>query len=138
MTYLDSNLCIINVSKFTFIPNDSWICGFTRHRMFFFEDLDNVNLFECLRINFFAINAPSVPFFLLINVILMRINFLTFVVCNRMNFFHPSTDLKVSDNEAHEILKVASHSSGLERSEGSHLIVNGIYSLLVIFVLSFT
>ncbi|KAK9266970.1 hypothetical protein L1049_012641 [Liquidambar formosana] len=34
-------------------------------------------------------------------------------------------DLKVSDNEAHEILKVASHSSGLERSEGSHLIVNG-------------
>uniref|UniRef100_A0A5B6YTG9 DNA repair protein RAD51 homolog 3 n=1 Tax=Davidia involucrata TaxID=16924 RepID=A0A5B6YTG9_DAVIN len=34
-------------------------------------------------------------------------------------------DLKISDNEAHEILKVASHSSRLDNSGGSHAIVNG-------------
>lgn len=39
-------------------------------------------------------------------------------------------DLKISDNEACEILKVVSQSSRLDKAEGSHAIVNGIYLLL--------
>ncbi|KAA8520502.1 hypothetical protein F0562_014758 [Nyssa sinensis] len=39
--------------------------------------------------------------------------------------FDLARDLKISDNEAHEILKVASHSSRLGSSDGSHAIVHG-------------
>lgn len=46
------------------------------------------------------------------------------------NLVHDSTDLKISDTEALEILKVASHgSSRLDRFDGSHTNVNGIMEM---------
>lgn len=42
----------------------------------------------------------------------------------------PWADLKISDNEALEILRVVSQGSRLDKPDGSHAIVNGIYPLL--------
>lgn len=45
----------------------------------------------------------------------------------------PWADLKISDNEALEILRVVSQGSRLDMPDRSHAIVNGIYPLLDIW-----
>lgn len=44
--------------------------------------------------------------------------------------FSCDSELEISNNEAFEVLKLASHGRGLDRSEGSGAIVNGTFSSL--------